>query len=76
MIDLLIPSQTSGERLVDHYGKAEILFFGPDGTRQILSENLDEIRLSIGRGNSRYDGLGCTYELSVVFKHRILIILY
>ena len=43
MIDLLIPSQTSGERLVDHYGKAEILFFGPDGTRQILSENLDEI---------------------------------
>lgn len=33
MIDLLIPGQTPGikERLVDLYGKPELLFFGPDG---------------------------------------------
>ncbi len=34
MIDLLIPGQTPGikEKLVDLYGKPELLFFGPDGT--------------------------------------------
>lgn len=34
MIDLLIPGQTPGikERIVDLYGKPELLFFGPDGT--------------------------------------------
>ncbi len=33
VIDLLIPGQTPGikERIVDLYGKPEILFFGPDG---------------------------------------------
>ena len=33
MIDLLIPGQTPGikEKLVDLYGKPELLFFGPDG---------------------------------------------
>lgn len=33
MIDLLIPGQTPGikERLIDLYGKPELLFFGPDG---------------------------------------------
>ena len=33
IIDLLIPGQSPGikERLVDLYGKPEILFFGPDG---------------------------------------------
>ena len=32
MIDLLIPGETPGikERLVDLYGKPELLFFGPD----------------------------------------------
>lgn len=52
MIDLLIPSQTSGERLVDHYGKAEILFFGPDGTRQILSENLTRFNYPLVEGTA------------------------
>ena len=34
MIDLLIPGQSPGikEKLVDLYGKPELLFFGPDGT--------------------------------------------
>jgi glutamate dehydrogenase len=33
VIDLLIPGQSPGikERLVDLYGKPELLFFGPDG---------------------------------------------
>jgi glutamate dehydrogenase len=33
IIDLLIPGQTPGikEKLVDLYGKPELLFFGPDG---------------------------------------------
>ena len=33
MLDLLIPGQSPGikERLVDLYGKPELLFFGPDG---------------------------------------------
>ena len=33
VIDLLIPGQTPGikEKLVDLYGKPELLFFGPDG---------------------------------------------
>lgn len=33
VVDLLIPGQSPGikERLVDLYGKPEILFFGPDG---------------------------------------------
>jgi len=33
-LDLLIPGQSPGikERLVDLYGKPELLFFGPDGT--------------------------------------------
>lgn len=35
IIDLLIPGQSPGikEQLVDLYGKSEMLFFGPDGTR-------------------------------------------
>ncbi|OJT02203.1 NAD-specific glutamate dehydrogenase [Trametes pubescens] len=39
MIDLLIPGQTPGikERLVDLYGKPELLFFGPDeGTADLM----------------------------------------
>lgn len=39
VIDLLIPGQTPGikERLVDRYGKPEILFFGPDeGTADMM----------------------------------------
>jgi len=39
VIDLLIPGQTPGikERLVDLYGKSEILFFGPDeGTADMM----------------------------------------
>lgn len=33
ILDLLIPGQSPGikERLVDLYGKPELLFFGPDG---------------------------------------------
>jgi hypothetical protein len=33
ILDLLIPGQTPGikERLVDLYGKPEMLFLGPDG---------------------------------------------
>ena len=39
IIDLLIPGQTPGikERIVDLYGKPEILFFGPDeGTADVM----------------------------------------
>ncbi|KAI0770618.1 NAD-dependent glutamate dehydrogenase [Fomes fomentarius] len=39
MIDLLIPGQTPGikEKLVDLYGKPELLFFGPDeGTAELM----------------------------------------
>lgn len=38
ILDLLIPGQSPGikERLVDLYGKPELLFFGPDG-RSTLS---------------------------------------
>ncbi|KAF8631018.1 hypothetical protein AX15_002629 [Amanita polypyramis BW_CC] len=39
IVDLLIPGQTPGikERLVDHYGKPELLFFGPDeGTADMM----------------------------------------
>jgi NAD-specific glutamate dehydrogenase len=39
VIDLLIPGQSPGikERLVDHYGKPELLFFGPDeGTADMM----------------------------------------
>ncbi|KAF8347207.1 NAD-specific glutamate dehydrogenase [Amanita rubescens] len=39
MIDLLIPNQTSAlkERFIDHYGKPELLFFGPDeGTADMM----------------------------------------
>jgi glutamate dehydrogenase len=34
IIDLLIPGESPGikERIVDSYGKPELLFFGPDGT--------------------------------------------
>ena len=39
VIDLLIPGQTPGikEKLVDLYGKPELLFFGPDeGTADLM----------------------------------------
>ena len=39
VIDLLIPGHTPGikEKLVDLYGKAELLFFGPDeGTADLM----------------------------------------
>jgi glutamate dehydrogenase len=33
IIDVLVPGQTPGikEKLVDLYGKPQLLFFGPDG---------------------------------------------
>ena len=36
VIDLLIPGQSPGikEKIVDLYGKPEILFFGPDGRQR------------------------------------------
>ncbi|KAI0694831.1 Glutamate/Leucine/Phenylalanine/Valine dehydrogenase-domain-containing protein [Earliella scabrosa] len=38
VIDLLIPGQTPGikEKLVDLYGKPELLFFGPHGTADLM----------------------------------------
>lgn len=38
IVDLLIPGQSPGikERLVDLYGKPELLFFGPDGALTLL----------------------------------------
>ena len=45
MIDLLIPGRTPGikEKLVDLYGKPELLFFGPDGMlrRSLASTDAD-----------------------------------
>ena len=42
-MDLLIPGQSPGikERLVDLYGKPELLFFGPDG-KPSLSEDIKQ----------------------------------
>ena len=52
VIDLLIPGQTPGikEKLVDLYGKPELLFFGPDeGTADLMdwaaSESITSIRV-------------------------------
>ena len=52
IIDLLIPGQSPGikERLVDLYGKPEILFFGPDGKwdlRPYLASGLNVCSLTL-----------------------------
>lgn len=59
VIDLLIPGQTPGikERLVDLYGKPELLFFGPDGSFS-SSYCTYTIVMSRSRGYRGYDGLG------------------
>jgi hypothetical protein len=45
ILDLLIPGSTPGikERLVDLYGKNEMLFFGPDGSVIFLFLCVDEL---------------------------------
>ena len=64
MLDLLIPGQSPGikERLVDLYGKPEILFFGPDGASAIgfsfRCVRREADGCSAGRGHGGYDGLG------------------
>ncbi len=54
MIDLLIPNQTSGvkERFIDHYGKPELLFFGPDGTCNHHPRACNDITICLVEGTA------------------------
>lgn len=66
IIDLLIPGQSPGikERLVDLYGKPEILFFGPDGAFRlqfVLSRLLTRLVLAEGTADVM-DWAACEYR--------------
>jgi len=54
ILDLLIPGQSPGikERLVDLYGKPELLFFGPDGTTSSADSYLLRLPSSNAEGTA------------------------
>jgi hypothetical protein len=49
----LIPGKTPGikEKLVDLYGKPELLFFGPDGKRELALLSHLNVHSYAGRGD-------------------------
>ena len=63
VIDLLIPGHSPGikERLVDLYGKPELLFFGPDGQSPPLTSATHSLTTWCYRGHCRPHGLGSQY---------------